>query len=249
MSRTLYLVSDAHLGAGSPEQEALKLGRLSTLFRRVAEEKAALAILGDLFDFWFEYRTVIQSEHLGIIRLLEELKGKGCPIYMVAGNHDFWLGDFISRRLGIQVEMDSLSLEQEGCRIYLAHGDGLGPGDTGYKLLKAVLRFPPNIWLYRLIHPDLGIPLAKWFSRISRNHITKDRYLERDPLWQVAKEKFRQGYQAVAMGHVHIPSLRQEGENTYCNLGDFITHFTYGKLQDGRLTLEQMDKNIQNIGG
>lgn len=240
MSRTLYLVSDAHLGAGDPGLEALKLKRLAWLFRRVADEKAELAILGDLFDFWFEYRTVVQSEHLGIIRLLEELRGTGCPIYMVAGNHDFWMGDFIRRRLGIQVEMDSLSLERDGGRIYLAHGDGLGPGDTGYKVLKAVLRFPPNVWLYRLLHPDLAIPLAKWFSGISRNHITKDRYLERDPLWQVAREKFRLGYQAVAMGHVHIPALRREGESTYCNLGDFITHFTYGRLQDGRLTLERI---------
>ncbi len=240
MSRTLYLVSDAHLGAGNPKLEALKLERLASLFRRVAEERAELAILGDLFDFWFEYRTVIQREHLDIIRLLEELRGKGCPIYMLAGNHDFWLGDFIRHHLGIQVGMDSLSLEREDGRIYLAHGDGLGPGDTGYKMLKALLRFPPNIWLFRLLHPDLGIPLAKWFSRISRDHITKGRYLERDPLWLVAKDKFRQGYRAVAMGHVHIPALRQEGGGTYCNLGDFITHFTYGKLQDGRLTLEQM---------
>ncbi len=238
-SRSLYLISDAHLGASTPEHEALKMKRLSTLFRQVIEEQAALAVLGDLFDFWFEYRTVVQSEHLEIIRLLADLRRAGCPVWMVAGNHDFWLGDFIRKQLGIQVAMDSLSLEWEGQPLFLAHGDGLGPGDAGYKILKAVLRFPANIWLYRLLHPDLGIPLAKWFSRISRRHITKDRYLKGDPLWPVAQEKFRQGYRWAVMGHIHMPALREEGGNIYCNLGDFIDHYTYGLIQDGRLRLER----------
>jgi UDP-2,3-diacylglucosamine hydrolase len=243
MSRTIYLISDAHLGAGSPEQEARKLRMLAALFRRVADEKASLAVLGDLFDFWFEYRSVVQIEHLEAVRLLEDLRSRGCRISMVAGNHDFWLGDFIRRRLGIEVAMDRLVVEQDGRRVLLAHGDGLGPGDLGYKLLKAVLRFPANIWLYRLLHPDLGIPLAKWFSRISRDHFTKDRCLKGDPLWQAAREKFRQGFDAVVLGHVHLPSLRQEEGKTYCNLGDFITHFTYGRLRDGVLTLERMEED------
>jgi UDP-2,3-diacylglucosamine hydrolase len=243
MSRTLYLVSDAHLGAGTPDVEARKLRLLSALFRRVAEENASLAVLGDLFDFWFEYRTVVQSEHLAAIRLLEDLRSRGCHVSMVAGNHDFWLGDFIRRRLGIAVAMDFLEVEQAGRRIFLAHGDGLGPGDYGYKILKAVLRFPANVWLYRLLHPDLGIPLAKWFSRISRNHLTKDRYLNKDPLWQAAQKKFAQGYDAAVFGHIHLPVLRQENGKTYCNLGDFISHFTYGRLDEGRLTLERLEEN------
>ena len=248
MSRTLYLISDAHLGAADPGLEARKLEMLSALFRRVADEEAELVILGDLFDFWFEYRTVVQSEHLEAIRLLEGLRARGCPVSMVAGNHDFWLGDFVRRRLGIKVAMDFLEVEQSGRRFFLAHGDGLGPGDFGYKLLKAVLRFPANIWLYRLLHPDIGIPLAKWFSRISRNHITKDRYLEKDPLWLAAKERFARGYHGAVFGHVHRPVLREEAGGVYCNLGDFITHFSYGRLRDGVLALERMETTEQHKG-
>jgi len=242
MSRTIYLISDAHLGAGDAEAEARKLAMLSALFRRVADEGAELAVLGDLFDFWFEYRTVVQTEHLEAIRLLEGLRARGCRVSLVAGNHDFWLGDFIRRRLGIEVAMDSLTVEQNGRRFFLAHGDGLGPGDWGYKALKAVLRCPANVRLYRLLHPDLGIPLAKWFSRISRNHLTKNRSLKGDPLWLAAREKFRQGYDAVVLGHVHLPCLLTEDGKHYCNLGDFISHFTYGRLDGGRLTLERMEE-------
>lgn len=243
MSRTLYLISDAHLGASSPELEEKKIDSLARLFRRVSDEEADLYILGDLFDFWFEYRTVVQIEHLKVIRLLEDLRDSGCRIFMVAGNHDFWLGDFIRRRLGVEVSMDFFEVEQSGRRFFLAHGDGLGPGDWGYKILKAVLRFPANIWLYRLLHPDLGIPLAKWFSRLSRNHITKDRYLKKDPLWLAARERFYHGYHGVVLGHVHQPILREEAEGIYCNLGDFITHFTYGRLGGGVLTLEQIEES------
>lgn len=245
MSRTLYLISDAHLGAGDAALEDRKIRMLASLFRRVAAEKAELVVLGDMFDFWFEYRTVVQSEHLEAIRLLEGLVVNGCRVSMVAGNHDFWLGDFVRRRLGIVVHMDSLVLEQEGRRFFLAHGDGLGPGDAGYKVLKAVLRCPASVRLYRMIHPDLGIPLAKWFSQISRNHFTNGRCRDGDPLRRAAAEKFSQGYDAVVFGHVHLPELREEHGKTYCNLGDFITHFTYGRLKDGRLTLERMtEENI-----
>lgn len=241
MSRTIYLISDAHLGAGSPAEEARKMAHLKKLFRRILDDRAALIILGDLFDFWFEYRTVIQIEHLPVLRLLQELSDSGCQVTLLAGNHDFWFGDFLVKNIGVKIAGDSLILEEAGRRFFLAHGDGLGPGDWGYKILRAILRFPLHIRLYRLLHPDLGIPLAKWCSRISRNHITRDRYLKRDPLWQEARVKFAQGYDAVILGHIHLPVLRQEEDKIYCNLGDFITHFTYGRLTDGTLTLEKIE--------
>jgi len=240
MSRTIYFLSDAHLGAGTPEEEARKMANLKILFRRLLDERASLIVLGDLFDFWFEYRTVIQAEHFQVLGLLRELVASGCRVTMLAGNHDFWFGDFLKKNIGLQIAGDFLTLEVDGRRFFLAHGDGLGPGDWGYKILRAILRFPFHIRLYRLIHPDLGIPLAKFCSRISRNHITRDRYLKRDPLWPEAKAKFSQGYDAVILGHIHIPVLRKEDGKIYCNLGDFISHFTYGRLAQGNLTLERI---------
>jgi len=241
MSRTIYLLSDAHLGASQASREQEKLARLGMLFRKIGDDRASLIILGDLFDFWFEYRTVVQKEHLPVIRMLAELRSRGVDVTYLVGNHDFWLGDFLTRELGITVVRDSLILDIDRNRIFLAHGDGLGPGDLGYKFLKLVLRSPVSIWLYRLLHPDLAIPLAKWCSWLSRNHWTKEKYLASDPLWLAAREKFGQGYNVVVFGHVHIPALRRDGGNVYLNLGDFISHFSYGLYKDGLLRLERLN--------
>lgn len=234
----IYFISDIHLGASDQlGGDDLKIARLNALFEQIAEQGARLFILGDLFDFWFEYHAVVQKDHLAVIEMLAKLRRRGIQIDILVGNHDFWIGGFFKHRLGINIHRRPFELLIDDKKIFLAHGDGLGKGDLGYKAIKLLLRNPVAIWLYGLIHPDIAVPLAKWFSKASRNN---HKSLDPRPLIDFAEVKFAQGYDHVVMGHIHLPAVHQKNGRSYLNLGDFITHFSYGTYQDGILSLEYL---------
>lgn len=240
MSRPFYFLSDVHLGAGSPELEALKLSRLKRLFALIKERPGPLYILGDLFDFWFEYRTVVQSGHFEVLAEMMELRRAGIDITLLAGNHDYWTGPFLEQRLGIRTVKGDLTLELDGRKVLLCHGDGLDPSDHGYKFLKAILRNPLSIRLFSLIHPDLAISFAHWFSKYSRNNLTRHKYLDPAPLELQAGKFFAQGYQAVVYGHTHQPALKEVDGHVFLNLGDFFKNFTYACYREGKFQLEKI---------
>ncbi|MDI6739092.1 MAG: UDP-2,3-diacylglucosamine diphosphatase [Candidatus Edwardsbacteria bacterium] len=241
MSSMIYFLSDAHLGAGPAETEELKKANLVRLFDRVKADKADLYILGDLFDFWFEYKTVVPKEHLDVIAMLKDLRRAGIRMTFIAGNHDFWAGSYFEHDLGIKIIRSWQEITVDDRRFFLAHGDGLEKGDWGYKyLLKPVLRNQISVWLYSLLHPDLAIPFAMWLSRISRDHLTKHKYLKGNPLLDVARGKFKQGFDYVVLGHCHRPKLTKTDRGAYLNLGDFFSHFTYGVYRGGVLSLENI---------
>ncbi len=136
----LYIFSDAHLGAGPPETDRHKLDRIAQLFALVRADGDRLVILGDLFDFWFEYKHAIPKGHTQALFMLKELTQAGVHVDYVSGNHDFWMGDFFQRELGLTVHRDRLELTYAGRRLLLMHGDGLAPADRGYRVLKWVFR-------------------------------------------------------------------------------------------------------------
>ena len=189
----VYFVSDIHLGGSPPSDEAIKRERFEALLDRVASENGALYILGDLFDFWFEYRTVMPHTAFGILARIDSLARAGTPVYYLGGNPDFWMMDFLAREPAIRILGDGTTLRAQGRTARLFHGDGLGPGDTGYKVLKKILRNRAAISLFRWIHPDLGIPLALRSSGVSRNH-TSDRNVDVEGIYRnVALPEFRAG--------------------------------------------------------
>jgi UDP-2,3-diacylglucosamine hydrolase len=241
MSSVIYFLSDVHLGTGPAEAERRKKANLVRLFDRVKADRAGLYILGDLFDFWFEYRTVIPKEHQDVIAMLKSLRDAGVRVTFLAGNHDYWAGPYFTGELGIRMVKNQLELALDGKRFWLAHGDGLESGDWGYKyLLKPVLRNQLSIWLFSLLHPDLALPFARWFSGISRNHQIREEYSDGNPLLAVAQARFALGFDHVILGHCHLPELTRTGAGTYLNLGDFFSHFTYGVYRNGALTLEKI---------
>jgi len=240
MSSPFYFLSDVHLGAGDPGLEKLKLLRLEMLFARIKDQPGPLYILGDLFDFWFEYRTVVQAGHFEVLAELRELRRSGVEITLLAGNHDYWTGSFLEQRLGIKIVKDDLSLELDGQKVLLSHGDGLDPADRGYKILKAVLRHPWSIMAFSLIHPDLAVSFAKWFSRISRNNLTRNKYKEQAPLEHQAGRLFTLGFKAVVFGHTHLPALQETDGHVFLNLGDFFSNFTYAVYREGKFKLEKI---------
>ena len=145
---SLYVFSDAHLGSASIDKEQLKVDNIRKLFRMVKEDGDRLIILGDLFDFWFEYKHAMPKDQFDVLYMLRELTQKGVQIDYVSGNHDFWMDDSFEKQLGIKIHQDQLELEYDSKRILFEHGDGLAPGDRGYRILKKILRCKLNIWLY-----------------------------------------------------------------------------------------------------
>ena len=235
----VFFFSDAHLGSDDPAGEKIKLEKLFAFLEMVEKTGQKLYILGDLFDFWFEYKTAIPKQHLSVVCKLATLTEKGIPIHYITGNHDFWLGDFLSREVGITIHRDKVETTEDGQRLFLIHGDGLSPADWKYRVfVRAPLRNRLAIRLYRLIPPDWGIPLARTVSSHSRS-LTSGREAGFLKDYEVyAAEKLSEGYDAVIIGHVHQPAFMPFANGIYLNTGDFYRHFTYGKLSDGKLSLE-----------
>ena len=236
-----YFFSDVHLGLDSPETEKQKENRLLGFFRTILPTSEQLFILGDLFDFWFEYATVIPKGFHRTLAALQEFTDRGIPVHYLAGNHDFWMGDFFQKELGMVLHFDPFEITVGGKRIYFHHGDGLARNDTGYKLLKPVLRNRVNIRLYRWLHPDIGVRLARGSSRTSRQYTSTKHYGEEEGMIDSARLYIARGADIVMMGHRHKPSLLRIDRGTYVNLGDWITYNTYAELNNGAIQLKVWD--------
>ena len=235
---TLVFLSDAHLGADPPEQEAARAGRLESLLASLPGRASTLYIVGDLFDFWFEYRNALPRRMFRTLAALQKVRDAGVEVVYLNGNHDFWLGTFLAETLGIRTVDGALAVEAQGRRLWLHHGDGLVGGDLGYKVLRGILRSPASIAMYQWLHPDLGIPFALQVSRWSRASRGK-RPLEAERLWrEIAAPRFAEGYDGVLCGHFHHAYERHEDGRDFIVLGDWIEHFTYAELEGGRLTLK-----------
>jgi len=239
MSR-IFFISDAHLGVQGKKEEEGREQLLIDFFQFVEKNGEGLFIVGDLFDFWFEYRYVVPRRYFRIMFALRTLVDRELKVEYITGNHDFGMDNFFKTVLGIPIHQEPLDITIDGKRLYVAHGDGLAKKDIGYRMLKKVLRNPLSIKLYRLLHPDVGFNLALFFSNLSRNHREiKNRDAEYQ---QYARARFAQGFDAVILAHTHQPQEFNEENHTYINTGDWITHFTYGKFEDGRLSLEYWQK-------
>ncbi len=233
----VFFLSDAHIGTGSADAERDKEEKLLAFFDEAERSAAALVILGDLFDFWFEYRQAIPSRGFRVLARLEQLVRSGLPVDFLGGNHDFWVGGFLRNQLGIATHLHPIDVECQGRRLFLAHGDGIAPGDLGYRVLRKVFRNRLSIALYRLLHPDLGIPLATSSSNASRR-MTDTIPVIAGKLWEgIAAPQFDRGRDAVLIGHFHHPiHIREEGRDFIVN-GDWFRTWSYSVLEDGILTL------------
>ena len=228
-----YFVADAHLGQGSEESNRSRERDLLAFFDQVGSDHASLYVVGDLFDFWFEYGHAIPKRFVRVLTALGALVRNGVPVTYLGGNHDFWIGDYLRSEMGVAFTDEPLPVEAQGRRIFLAHGDGLGPGDHGYKLLKQVLRNPAARFLFRWIHPDLGIPLASATSHTSRNHAPRASRTEAELEARLAEPLFREGYDAVVLAHLHRPIHRREEGRDFVVLGDWLERRTVVKLESG----------------
>jgi UDP-2,3-diacylglucosamine hydrolase len=232
-----YFISDLHLGFGSKQRNL----EIENIFLRFLDEIKSTAteifIVGDLFDVWIEYRQVVPKGHYRILSKIYELVEKGIKVNYLAGNHDFWRSKYFKDEFGIELTDKPVIREIDHKKFFITHGDGLAYHDTGYKILKKILRNKVCQFLYSWIHPDIGIWLARKSSAKSRDYTDNKEFSEHDGMKVYAFGKIDEGMDYVILGHRHRPAMVKYKNGHFIVLGDWIKNFSYGIFRDGEFKL------------
>jgi UDP-2,3-diacylglucosamine hydrolase len=226
----IYFISDVHLGFRNREQEIEKENLLLKLLGRISKDCEQLFIVGDLFDFWFDYKTVIPKYYYRTLTALKTMTESGIPIEYIIGNHDFGHYDFFEKELDIRLFRNDIERTLQGKKFYLSHGDGKANNDAGYKFIKKIMQNSFSQKLYRKLHPDCGIRLASSSSKKSRDYTDKKNFGQSDGMTEFAVEKIEQGFDFVIMGHRHRVVRNQHKNGFYYNLGDWLHEPTFGTV-------------------
>ena len=242
--KKIYFSSDNHLGAPTPEASKPRELKFVAWLNEIKKDAAAVFLLGDLFDFWFEYKHVVPKGFVRVLGKLAEISDSGIPIYFFVGNHDLWMHDYFEKELNIPVYHKPKEFIFNNKKFLIGHGDGLGPNDKGYKRMKKVFINPFSQWLYRWLHPDIGMPLAQHLS-VKNKLISGDedaKFLGEENEWlvQYCKRKLEQKhYDYFLFGHRHLPMEIELGTNSkYINLGDWINYYTYAEFDGKEILLK-----------
>lgn len=228
--KTYFFISDIHLGLQKENLEREK-EKLLVDFLKFAESNCdELFIVGDLFDYWFEYKLVIQKGFIRTLGALASFRDTGKEIHYIIGNHDFLHKDFFEKEIGAKIYEEEIITELNGSKFFIAHGDGLMAGDNGYKMLKKVLRNKFIQRVYSIIHPDLGIKIASGSSKASRDYTSTKNYGEFSGLLDTAKILINKEYDYVVFGHSHRRAMEKIDNGMYVNLGTWLKKPCYGKF-------------------
>lgn len=252
LNKKIYFLSDFHLGA--PDFSAsLERERLIVQFlEKIKSTAAEVFLVGDMFDFWYEYRQVVPKGFVRLLGKLAEFTDAGIPLHFFVGNHDMWMRDYFQKELTIPVYFEPKEFERNGKTFLIGHGDGLGPGDHGYKRLKKVFRNPVSKWLFGILPPVMGMGLANYMSRRSRAQTgaTEETFLGEDKEWLIiyCKEKQKhKNYDFFVFGHRHLPIDFRLEKGKYINLGDWIRYFTYAEFDGNEMILKSYKDNGHKI--
>lgn len=232
-AKKIYFASDFHLGAPDYASSLAREKKIVAWLNEIEPTAEEIFLVGDLFDFWFEYKRAIPRGFARIQGKIAELTDKGIPVHVFTGNHDMWIFDYLPKELGIQLYREPIEREFFGKKYFIGHGDGLGPGDKGYKFLKKVFANKFCQWCFARLHPNFGIWLADKSSKTSRakTGTSDEKFLGNENEWlvQYCKEKLTtEHYDYFIFGHRHLPLEIKVGENsTYFNLGEWINYNTY----------------------
>lgn len=241
--KKIYFASDNHLGAPTTEQSAPRERIFVQWLDHIKDDVGVLFLLGDLFDFWFEYKTVVPKGFVRVLGKLAELADAGIPIHFFVGNHDMWMLDYLEKEIGITVHYTPQEFTFCGKRFFIGHGDGLGPNDIGYKRMKKVFKNSFFHWCFRWLHPDWGMRLGHYLS-VKNKLISGEEdavFIGEDNEWlaQYAKRKHQEkARDYYVFGHRHIPLNIPIEQARYINLGDWISHYTYAVFDGKALELK-----------
>jgi len=246
--KKIYFLSDFHLGAPYAMASRERELQLVQFLKQAKTDAAAIFIVGDIFDFWFEYKTVVPKGFVRLLGCLAEISDAGIPLHIFTGNHDLWMRDYLKEELNAHVYFEPKQFEFAEKKFFIGHGDGLGPGDEGYKFIKKIFTNPVCQWLFGWLHPDLGIQLANYFSRKSRAKTgsSDEQFLGEDKEWLIIYTKQKAKEMDVAyfiFGHRHYAIDFKINETTrYINLGDWIRLYTYGVFDGTTMQLLEWKK-------
>lgn len=236
--RKIYFAADFHLGVPDYDSSLQRERQIIQWLDSIRHDAHSIYLLGDIFDFWFEYKYTVPKGFIRLLGKLAELRDAGIPVIFFTGNHDMWMFDYFPRELGIPVYREPTALEVGKQRLMIGHGDGLGPGDHTYKILKKFFNSGLCQWLFARIHPNLGIRIANAWSRKSRiTNVGRDEKFGRpedEYLWVYCSENEKAThFDFYVFGHRHLPlSLKVAGNSTYVNVGEWVHSKTYA-VYDG----------------
>ena len=256
----IYFLSDFHLGAPDYESSLVREKKIVSFLDSIKNDASEIYLLGDVFDFWFEYRKAVPRGYVRLLGKLAELSDAGIKLHYFIGNHDMWVFDYLPKELNVTLYRGIVTREINGKKFYLAHGDGLGPGDSGYKFIKKVFASKVCQWLFARLHPNLGIGLAEFWSTKSRS-ITEEKHFHGDKEWLIVHSKKvleKEHFDYLIYGHRHLPvdyrltptlsfgegAFPPSGEtgkgvtSRYINLGDWMNHFSYAVFDGNNLELK-----------
>jgi UDP-2,3-diacylglucosamine hydrolase len=255
-NKKIYFLSDFHLGAPDHARSLERERIIVQFLDEIKNDAGEIFLVGDMFDFWYEYRQVVPKGYVRLLGKLAELSDSGIQLHFFVGNHDMWMRDYFEKELNIPVYYEPKEFERHGKKFLVGHGDGLGPGDHGYKRLKKLFRNPVSKWLFGILPPVTGMGLANYLSRRSRAQtgVSEEVFLGEDKEWLIiyckevlAKEK----HDFFVFGHRHLAIDHRLTEGSrYINLGDWIRYYTYAVFDGVTLALRSYqgkdDKIIRN---
>jgi UDP-2,3-diacylglucosamine hydrolase len=242
----LYFASDMHLGAGTYADTREREARLMRWLDMIKADAAEVFLMGDVFDFWFEYKTVVPRGYIRFLGKLAELSDAGIKLYLFKGNHDMWMFSYFEQELGATIISNELIIERDGKKFYLHHGDGLGKGDTSYKMLKKIFRSPVCQWLFARLHPNLSVGLANYWSahsRIAGKKNFEDQNQRPELLLDYCDTLLQNNYyDYFIFGHKHRPlDVMLNEKSRYINLGEWINYNSYAVFDGNDISLEYFE--------
>ncbi|MEO1513652.1 MAG: UDP-2,3-diacylglucosamine diphosphatase [Bacteroidota bacterium] len=246
--KKIYFVSDFHLGVNGLHSSREREQKVVAWLDQIKEDADELFLVGDLFDYWFEYKEVVPKGFVRLLGKLGELKDRGISIFFFTGNHDMWMFRYLQDELDIPIYRQTIQRTWNGKTFLIGHGDGLGPGDYGYKFIKAVFANPICQWLFARIHPNLGIGIMRFWSQRSRKATKQEEKTfmgeEKERLLQYANEQLdQQSIDYFVFGHRHLPIdyTLKNGHSRYINLGEWLSQYSYAVFDGQDVTIQFFD--------
>lgn len=240
----IYFASDFHLGAPNYEESIIREKRIVNWLDEVAKDAKEIYLVGDIFDFWFEYKHAIPKGFVRLQGKIAELTDKGVAVFVFRGNHDMWIFDYLPKELGVKMIEGNVVKTFNGKKIFIGHGDGLGPGDYGYKMIKKIFANKLCQWAFARLHPNLGMGIANYWSHKSRkvNAGYDEKFLGEENEWLAifAKEYIEKEHiDYFIFGHRHLPfEIKLNEKSTYINLGEWINYNSYAVFDGEKLHLK-----------
>jgi UDP-2,3-diacylglucosamine hydrolase len=244
-NKKIYFLSDFHLGAPDYSSSLEREKRIIRFLDEAKKDADEIFILGDIFDFWFEYKHVVPRGFVRLLGKLAELTDSGLPVHVLIGNHDMWIFDYLPKETGVVIHREPIRRTWNGIECYIGHGDGLGPGDHGYKFIKRVFRSRLCQWLFARLHPNFGMGMGHFWSGTSRKKSYENdrKFLGTENEWLAiyCRDMLKsEHFDIFVFGHRHLPmDIQLNDKSRYINLGDWISNFTYAVLEDDRFLLKK----------